>query len=59
MNHQKAKRLNIAISILFALAMLLTSYVIADKDLSQTVVLILIALWFIPFLYLSKMGAEE
>ncbi|MEW6997392.1 hypothetical protein AADZ86_06795 [Colwelliaceae bacterium BS250] len=54
MDCKKAKQLNIIISVLFALAMLISSYFIADKGLSQTVVFMLIALWLVPFLYLNK-----
>tara|TARA_R110002050_G_C8837823_1_gene505728 strand:+ start:101 stop:280 length:180 start_codon:yes stop_codon:yes gene_type:complete len=54
MNYKKARMVNILISIFFALVMLISSYFIADKDLSETVIFILIAIWLIPFLYLSK-----
>ncbi|GAA5144095.1 hypothetical protein [Thalassotalea piscium] len=54
MDCNKAKQANIVISIVFALAMLLTSYFIADKDLSQNIVFILIIAWFVPFFYLSN-----
>jgi D-alanyl-lipoteichoic acid acyltransferase DltB (MBOAT superfamily) len=54
MNYKKARVVNILISIFFALAMLISSYFIADKDLSETVIFILIAIWLVPFLYLSK-----
>ncbi|WP_299981527.1 hypothetical protein [uncultured Pseudoteredinibacter sp.] len=54
MDCKKAKQVNIAISILFALAMLLSSFFIADKDVSQNVVFVLIAVWLVPFFYLSK-----
>lgn len=59
MNTKKARQLNIIISVIFALTMLLTSYFVADKDVSQNIVLILITLWFIPFLYLSKSHPEK
>ncbi|AHK17634.1 hypothetical protein R615_10585 [Thalassolituus oleivorans R6-15] len=54
MNYKKARMVNILISIFFALVMLISSYFIADKDLSETVIFILIAIWLVPFLYLSK-----
>ncbi|MDO6525847.1 hypothetical protein Q4519_09175 [Motilimonas sp. 1_MG-2023] len=56
MNRKKEMQANIAISILFAVVMLVSSYVIADKDLTQNIVIILIAIWFVPFLYLSKIS---
>lgn len=58
MDCKKAKQINITASILFALAMLLSSFFIADKDLSQNVVFILIAVWLVPFFYLSKKSRE-
>jgi hypothetical protein len=54
MNTKNAKLANILISIFFALAMILSSYLIADKDLSQTVVFVLIAAWLVPFFYLQS-----
>jgi Ca2+/Na+ antiporter len=54
MNYKKTRMVNILISIFFALVMLISSYFIADKDLSETVILILTAIWLVPFLYLSK-----
>ncbi|MCE0556383.1 hypothetical protein [Motilimonas sp. E26] len=59
MNRKKAMQANIAISILFAVVMLVSSYVIADKDLTQNIVIILIAIWFVPFLYLSKISNRK
>jgi hypothetical protein len=54
MNCKKAKLANILVSLFFALAMILSSYFIADKDLSDKVVFILIAVWLVPFFYLNK-----
>jgi hypothetical protein len=54
MDYKKAKRANIIVSILFALAMIISSYFIADKEVSKTVVLMLIAAWLVPFFYLTK-----
>lgn len=59
MNYKKARMVNILISIFFALVMLISSYFIADKDLSETVIFILIAIWLVPFLYLSKKIQRE
>lgn len=58
MGCKKAKQISITVSILFALAMLLSSSFIADKDLSQNVVFMLIAVWLVPFFYLSKKSRE-
>jgi len=59
MNSDKAKLANILISIFFALAMLVSSYFIEDKDLSSTVVFILIAVWLVPFFYLQKLTKHK
>ena len=57
MSPNRAKILNIVISIIFAAAMIVSSLLLNKTvyyDHSQSVVLFLIALWFIPFSYLSK-----
>ena len=54
MDYKKAKLANILISLFFALAMIISSYFIADKELSEKVVFILIAVWLVPFFYLNK-----
>lgn len=54
MDSKKARRLNIIIAVFFALAMLVTSYVIADRSLSQNVNFLLIAVWLVPFFFFSK-----
>ena len=54
MDYKKAKLANILISLFFALAMIISSYFIADKELSKTVVFMLIAAWLVPFFYLKK-----
>ncbi len=59
MNCKKARLANILISLFFALVMLVSSYFIADKDLSEKVLLILITVWLILFLYLSKESKES
>ncbi len=59
MNCKEARQLNIMISIIFALVMLLSSYFIDDKDLSQNIGLILIILWLIPFFYFSKKSVDK
>jgi len=54
MDYKKARLANILISIFFALVMLVSSYFIEDKDLSENVMFMLIAIWLVPFFYLSK-----
>jgi len=54
MDYKKSRLANILISIFFALVMLVSSYFIADKDLSENVMFMLIAIWLVPFFYLSK-----
>ena len=50
MTKNKALLLMIIVSILIALAMIMTPYIIDAKGNSQTVIFILFALWFIPFI---------
>ena len=59
MTSKRAASLNTIISIGFALAMIGTSLIIADKDMSQTVVFILITIWFVPFFYLIKAKSRK
>jgi hypothetical protein len=59
MTSQRATHLNILISIVFAAAMIGSSLMIDDKDTSQIVVFILIAIWFVPFTYLTKAQKRE
>ena len=54
MDCKKAKLANILISLFFAIAMIISSYLIVDKALSEKVVFILIAAWLVPFFYLNK-----
>lgn len=54
MTTKRATYANVLISIVFAAVMIGSAIMINDKDTSQTVVLILIAIWFVPFLYLAK-----
>lgn len=58
MNNKQAKKLNLAISIASALFMLLAAYIVNDKELSQNIILIVIAIWIGPFLYLSKKSSR-
>jgi len=59
MDFKKARQINVIISIIFALVMLLTSYFIADKDLSQNIILILISIWLVPFFYFSNKSKSK
>ena len=59
MDFKKARQINVIISIIFALVMLLTSYFIADKDLSQNIILILISIWLVPFFYFSHKNKSK
>ena len=54
MTPKRATYANYLISIVFAAAMIGSSLIIDDKDTSQIVVSILIAIWLVPFLYLAK-----
>ncbi|MBV7314491.1 hypothetical protein [Shewanella sp. NIFS-20-20] len=54
MTCKQAKLANIIVALLFAAAMLLTAYLVADKDMSKHLSFSLIMLWLVPFLYFSK-----
>ena len=58
MNRKKATALNYGISIIFAAAMLTTSYLLKGSEHAQTATHLLIALWFIPFTLLSRVSAK-
>jgi hypothetical protein len=49
----------IAVSLLAAAAMLLSANLIDERETSQTISLIIIAAWFIPFSYLSARSAKK
>ncbi len=53
MKAKKSSRSLIVISLIAAGAILLSSYLLADSDFSQTVTFLIIAVWFIPFTILS------
>lgn len=62
MNPTSPKRngtLIILVSLAFAAAMLLTSFFMADSPHRETVVFLLIAVWWIPFTYLSARSAPR
>ncbi len=54
MHPKKAGWLLIGISILFAIAMIITPNVIADEGQAQTIIFVLVAMWWIPFAYFIK-----
>lgn len=54
MTPKRATYANYLISIVFAAAMIGTSLMVDDRELSQTVTFILISMWLVPFLYLTK-----
>jgi|GEM_PF-1509496 len=54
MASKRATYANYLISIAFAAAMIGSSLMIDDRDTSQIVVFILIAIWLVPFTYLTK-----
>ena len=56
MTPKRAALYNIVVALFFAAAIILASYLIADtqyEDHAQTVTYLLIAIWFIPFTWLS------
>lgn len=42
----------IIVSLIFAIAILVSSYLFADTGYADTITYILIAIWFVPFAYL-------
>jgi hypothetical protein len=59
MSSKKVAILQIGVALLFALAILLSSYFIDSSEQSQTVTTILIGIWFVPFSYLVKMKSKN
>ncbi len=51
---KRATRNIVLVSVAFAAAMLITSVTIVDESTSQTMNLLLVALWFVPFLYFAR-----
>ena len=51
-------RLNILIALAVALAILVSSYLLKGTGYADTAMFILIAIWFVPFSYLSGMGKQ-
>lgn len=59
MNEKKRASLLIGISIVFAIAMMVSSSLIEDGGTSQTVTYILLAIWWIPFSFLSAAAGKR
>lgn len=54
MDSKKVTLYIILVSLAFALAILMSSYILADTNYAQTATFVLIAIWFIPFTYLAN-----
>ena len=52
MDSKKVTLYIILVSLAFAIAILMSSYMLSDTDYAETAMFILIAIWFIPFTYL-------
>ncbi|MFT5194759.1 MAG: hypothetical protein ACI9EW_002180 [Cellvibrionaceae bacterium] len=48
--------LNIVVSLFFAGAILISSFFIKDPDMSSSIMYFWIAIWFIPYMFLSTVG---
>ena len=59
MSNKKNAVLQLGIALLFAGAILLTSYLMKGSEYSNTATFILIGLWFIPFSYLVKIKSKN
>lgn len=53
MTSKQANYTNILISVLFAAMMIVAPIVIDNRENSQIVVFVLIAIWLVPFFYLN------
>lgn len=49
----------ILVSVAFAAAMLISSTIFTDRGDLQTVIFLLIALWFVPFFYFIKIKEQS
>lgn len=56
MTRNRARSLNILIALAFALAMIAVSLLVEDRKTSNTIVMLLIALWWVPFMVLTRRG---
>ena len=59
MNPKQAATLLIIISLIAAAAIMLSSYLLDGRDTSQTVMFLIIAVWFVPFTWLSARAAGK
>lgn len=59
MNRRQAGIGLIAVSIFFAIAIFISSRLPTDTDQADTATFILIALWFVPFAYLSAKASRS
>ena len=59
MSLKKPAFLNIGVSIIFAVAMIFTTYFLDGSEHEQIVIFLRIALWFIPFSLLSSVSVKE
>lgn len=59
MSNKKINILQIGIALFFAAAIILSTYLMKGSEHSDTVMYLLIALWFVPFLYLSKLAKNN
>ena len=59
MSNKKNAVLQLGIALLFAGAILLTSYLMKGSEYSNTATFIFIGLWFIPFSYLVKIKSKK
>lgn len=59
MSPKKAIILNIIIALIFAGAIMLSSWLLQDTEHAQTVMYIIIALWFIPSGILTAAGVKR
>ena len=59
MTRNRARSLNILIALAFALAMIAVSLLVEDRKTSNTIVMLLIALWWVPFMVLTRRGGAS
>jgi len=58
MNSKKIAILHIFTALIFAGAILYSSWILGDSEHSETITLIIIALYMVPFSMLSVLGKE-
>lgn len=59
MSKRKIKFLQIGIAMFFAAVIILSNNLMKGSEHSGTVMYLLIVLWFIPFLYLSRLANKN